>query len=220
MIGVTVLVVIVSDNCRTQPKGANTMQLILPANAVLNAQKCVAINDVRYYLGGIHVTKVAIEATNGHYMYQAKLKDFKYPDEILESYSPDELPESLIIKMVQPIKKPAVKAGCEFIVFDIDGEKVIATTIDHLGSPLGVYLGEVVDYRFPDTERLIPSGKSEPHDFVGFNSLYLKKVHDIADGRFKSVKMTAYGEDKPVKFEVISNSQYYDSMLVVMPIRL
>lgn len=197
------------------------MKFILPIKAVVNAQKCIANRDVRYYLNGFHVTKNTVEATNGHYLYQAKIKSFEYPDYLPDWKSSFELPESMIIKMKQPIKHPVKKLGCEFVIFEVAESKVIVTTIDQYGNDIGVYLGEVVDGRFPDIERVIPKGDPECHSYVGFNAEYLKKIYEVSSGRFKSVKMKSFGENKAAIFEIIDSvNMHFDAIFVLMPIRL
>lgn len=197
------------------------MRFILPLTAVLNASKCVSKGDPRYYLEGFHVTKKAVEATNGHYLYRAAFKDFSYPDYLPEWRLDFDLPDSMIIKMKQQIKKPAVKSGCEFVVFEIDGSEVIATTIDQFGGKIGCFLGAVVDAGFPDADKVIPSGEVKQNEPVGFNSSYLKKLNEVSEGRTGSVKMTTYGKDKPALFEITGGfNQYYDAVFVLMPIRI
>lgn len=196
------------------------MKFILPLQAVINAQHCVATSDIRYYLEGFHVTKTAIESTNGHYLYQAKLKEIEYPDYLPDWRDSFELPDSMIIKMKQAIKAPIKRAGCQFVTFEVEGLKVIATTIDMFGQPIGVYLGEVVDRRFPGTEKVIPKGNPEPYAQIGFNSAYLKKVDQVSEGKFSSVKLKTYGENKAAVFEILSLNEYYTSLFVLMPIRL
>ncbi|AUR98053.1 hypothetical protein NVP1246O_46 [Vibrio phage 1.246.O._10N.261.54.E10] len=196
------------------------MKFILPLQAVINAQHCVATREIRYYLEGFHVTKTAVESTNGHYLYQAKLKDIEYPDYLPDWRNNFELPDSMIIKMKQIIKKPIKKTGCQFVTFEIEESKVIATTIDQLGRPIGVFLGEVVDGRFPDAERVIPKGEQESHVQIGFNSAYLKKVHQVSDGQFASVKLKTYGENSAAVFEIMSLNEHYSAVFVLMPIRL
>ena len=196
------------------------MKFILPIQAVINAQHCVASCDVRYYLEGFHVTKQSVQATNGHYLYQAKLKEIEYPDYLPEWRCDFELPESMIIKMKQIIKKPIKKSGCEFVVFEVEESKVIATTIDMFGKSIGVFLGEVVDGRFPDAERVRPKGKQKPCSQIGFNSAYLKKVDQVSDGAYSSVKLKTYGEHKPAVFEILPLNEHYNAVFVLMPIRL
>lgn len=196
------------------------MKFILPLQAVINAQHCTATNDIRYYLEGFHVTKSAIQATNGHYLYQAKFKEIEYPDYLPEWRCDFELPDSMIIKMKQTIKSPVKKLGCQFVTFEIEESKVIATTIDGFGRPVGVFLGEVVDGRFPDAERVIPSGEQEPYSQIGFNSAYLKKVYQVSEGKLSSVKLKTYGENKAAVFEILSLSEHYEAVFVLMPIRL
>jgi DNA polymerase III sliding clamp (beta) subunit (PCNA family) len=196
------------------------MKFILPLQAVINAQHCVATNDIRHYLEGFHVTKTAIESTNGHYLYQAKLKGIKYPDYLPDWRDSFELPDSMIINMKQTIKAPIKKSGCQFVTFEVEDSKVIATTIDMFGKPIGAYLGEVVDGRFPDTERVIPKGDPEPCAQIGFNSAYLKKVDQVSEGKFSSVKLKTYGEHKAAIFEIMSINDHYSSIFVLMPIRL
>lgn len=196
------------------------MKFILPINAVINAQKCVATQDPRFYLEGFHITKKAIEATNGHCLYQAIFKDFEYPDFLPDWRSSFELPDSMIVRMKQHIKKPAKKNGCDFVIFEVEESKVIATTINQFGEPVGVYLGEVVDGRFPDCERVIPTGDPECHKQIGFNSAYLKRLDQVSDSKYSSVKLKSYGETKAAVFEIIGLDQYYSAIFVIMPIRL
>lgn len=198
------------------------MKFILPINAVTNAQKCVAKYEVRYYLEGFHVTKKAVEATNGHYAYRAKLKEFALPEYLANHAEGCELPESMIIKMKQPIKKPAKSSGCEFVFFDVQDSKVIATTIDQFGGEAGCFLGSVIDGKFPDVEGLvIQTGEPENHSQVGYNADYLKKLSEVCDTEFKSVKLQSYGEDKASVFEIINPiNMFYDAIFVLMPIRL
>lgn len=196
------------------------MKFILPLKAVINAQSCVSKGDIRYYLDGFHVTKSAVESTNGHYMYQAKMKNFEYPDYLPDWKSSFDLPESMIINMKQSIKKPIKMTGCEFVIFEVNESEVIAKTINQHGGTIGVYLGEVVEGKFPDTSKVIPSGEPEPYSQIGFNSSYLKKVDQVSDGKFSSVKLKTYGENKAAVFEIMSHSDHYDAIFVLMPIRL
>lgn len=196
------------------------MKFILPIKAVINAQKCIANRDVRFYLEGFHVTKQTVEATNGHYLYQATMKQFEYPSYICEMDIDNQLPESMIIKMKQPIKQPAKRLGCEFVIFDVEDSKVIATTVDQYGLDVGVFLGEVVEGRFPDCEKVIPKGEVECHSQVGFNANYLKKLSEIT-GYTGHVKMQSYGEQKAAVFTVLDHvNMHFDAVFVVMPIRL
>lgn len=197
------------------------MKFALPINAVINAQKCTAKKDTRYYLEGFHVSKEAISATNGHYLYSAKFKSFEYPESITENHKLDELPDSMIIKMKQPIKKPAAKRGCEFVVFEVTDSKVVATTIDQFGSEIGCFLGLVVDGRFPDVSKVIPSEKEkEDFDLIGFNADYLKKLQEVCEGSFKSVMMKCHRQNKAAVFEISTLSTHYEPIFVLMPIRI
>ena len=197
------------------------MKFALPIGSVINAQKCTAKNDIRFYLNGFHVTKDGISATNGHYIYHAKLKDFEYPERITENHDIGEMPVSIIIKMKQPIKKPTAKSGCDFVIFDVTDTKVIATTVNQFGGEIGCFLGETIDGRFPDINKVIPSG-DEKEDFasISFNADYLKKLSDVSDGRFKAVTMKCYGQKKAVLFEISSSSAHYEPIFVLMPIRI
>lgn len=196
------------------------MKFILPTQAVLNAMKCTATADVRYYLDGIHVTKDSVEATNGHFLYQAKLKDCKIPEAIEELGYDFEMPDSMIIRMKQKIAKPVKRSGCQFILFEVNGGEVIATPLSQHGQKMACYLGEIVDGKFPDCDRVIPSGEKEDFECVGFNSAYLKKIDEISDGKYGSVKLKLFGENKAAIFEIMSHSEHYEAIFVLMPIRL
>lgn len=196
------------------------MKFILPTQAVLNAMKCTATNDPRYYLEGIHVTKSSVEATNGHYLYQAKLKELKIPDAIKDLGYDFEMPDSIIIRMKQKIAKPVKKSGCEFMLFEINGCDVVVTPLNQFGQKMACYLGEIIEGRFPDCDRVIPTGEKEDFECVGFNSAYLKKLDEVSDGRYGSVKLKLFGENKVAIFEIMSHSEHYEALFVLMPIRL
>lgn len=197
------------------------MRFILPINAAINAQKCQASFDVRYYLNGFHVTKTTVEAISGHYAYQAKLKEFSIPDNVAIHCANNELPDSMIIQMNQTIKKPAKRVGCEFVVFDVNESEVIATTIDQFGGKVGCFLGKVIDVRFPDFSKIITDGEINAGEPVGFNASYLKKLSEVADGHIAAVKMQAYGPEKATVFDIINRTNMlYDAKFVLMPLRL
>lgn len=196
------------------------MKFILPTQAVLNAMKCTATADVRYYLEGIHITKDSVEATNGHYLYQVKLKEFEVPDAIKELGYEFEMPESMIVRMKQKIAKPAKRSGCQFILFDVNGDEVVVTPLNQFGQKMACYLGEAVEGRFPDCNRVIPTGEKEDFECVGFNSAYLKKLDEVSDGKYGSVKLKLFGENKAAIFEIMSHSEHYNALFVLMPIRL
>lgn len=196
------------------------MKFALPVKAVINAQKCQAKYDVRYYLEGFHVTKGSVVATNGHYLYQANLKNCELPDYMQALVGDNELPESVIINMVQQIKPPIKRAGCEYVLFEIAENDVIATTIDHLGGKIAVYLGKVVDGKFPDVNKIIPSEVESNFAEIGINADYLKKLHEICDGNFKAVHMKCHGQDKPIVFDIKVLNCHYESKFVLMPLKI
>ena len=196
------------------------MKFALPIKAVINAQKCQAKNDVRYYLSGFHVTKSCIEATNGHYLYQAKLKECELPEHLAQHVGSNDLPKSLIINVVQQIKEPTKKHGCEYVMFEIEGNDAIATTINQFGGKIAVYLGQVIDGRFPGTEKIIPKDEDSDFSEIVINADYLKKLHEICDGNFKSVHMKCFGQNKPILFEVKSINTLYESKFIVMPLKI
>jgi len=197
------------------------MKFALPIKAVTNAQKCQAKDDARYYLNGFHVTSNTVEASNGHFLYQAKIKQFEYPSYICDMNINNQPPETMIIKMKQQIRQPLKKLGCEFVVFEVVDSKVIATTIDHYGSDIAVYLGEVVDGEFPDVKkRAIPYGEPEQHKQVSFNADYLKMLSSVT-GYTGHVKLQSYGEHKASVFTIIDHvNMHFDAIFVLMPIRL
>lgn len=197
------------------------MKFILPINAVLNAIKCQAKGDQRYYLSGIHITQHAVEASNGHYLYQAKLnKDLHYPDYLPDWRSSFDLPESMIIRMKQRITNPIKSSGCEFVIFEVDEKEVIVKPVNKFGEIIACYLGEVIEGKFPNTDNLIPSGEPDNHARVGYNSAYLKKINDIAEGRFKTVTLQSHGEHKASVFKLSVPHDYYTPIFVLMPVRL
>lgn len=196
------------------------MKFALPIKAVINAQKCQSKNDVRFYLCGFYVTKEAVESMNGHYLYQAKLKECELPDYLTHHVGENDLPESLIINMVQQIKDPIKKHGCEYVLFEVVGSDVIATPINQFGGKIAVYLGQIVDGKFPETKKIIPENVDTDFGEVGVNADYLKKLYEVCDGDFKTVHMKCHGQNKPILFEIKTLSHLYESKFVVMPLKI
>jgi len=195
------------------------MKFILPLRVFLNAIQCQADRDVRNYLNGVHISANRVQATNGHYAYNAFVKDYTLPEWVDFD---NKYPVSLIIAMKQKIRKPTKTKGECFAVIESNNNDVIVTVINWIGEKIGCYLGEIIEGRFPNFHRIYSELKTEKENIsVGFNAEYLAIMKGLSTSKLGSVKMTTHGENKATVFEFLDGcNEYFSQEFILMPMRL
>ena len=169
--------------------------------AMLSALLFQAKNDPRYYLIGMcFAPENQLYATDGHRLF------------IGEHQTP-ELTENVIVRLKGPKFTRFEKAT-------IDTESGVVTYLDENGLRVNLGLCEVVDGKYPDAKRVIPT-ENVAVEQIGFNAKYLADVEKVArfyNPRFQSIKIKPNGDTKGSLIEI--RNPWESAKIVVMPMRL
>ena len=177
----------------------------LPARMVKAAIAFSAVNDVRHYLCGIHVTSKFIEATNGHVAIQMShgVKRAK--------------------KGIYAIKGkiPAKAISIEFVVTK---RLCIARLLDGFDNEIGVRQLEVIDKKFPELQnKVIKEIMEKPicNDSIPrLNACYIGIIDKAFDHPFVGCDMEFRGENTAVivKLAGYPNELFGYPTIIIMPV--
>ena len=196
------------------------MKLTIPYELWRCANLCKATNDVRFYLNGVHFKGFNIEATNGHYMYQASFKEFE-----LDDVKAKPVKGSVIVRPKN--KVPASTKARNISYVEITTRKDVATIkyislynqIEHMD------VGEVIDGKYPDSRRVVKHIEAEDVSLdapIGFNTKYLALIDKLLGKQmFNVAEMRLTGPSNPT--EVLLKKpcmMQYNEIFVLMPARI
>ncbi|HCI7413134.1 TPA: hypothetical protein NPW68_004275 [Klebsiella pneumoniae subsp. pneumoniae Kp001] len=176
--------------------------MIIPSKLIRAALVCVAKNDARYYLCGVHITPKYIEGTNGHVA--------------LRMEHGIRTKKNIIVQFEGNV--PA-KAETTELVFN---KEPIAIHRDQHQNRLAITGIKLLNGRFPDLDRVIPKTLDlsvSPVLLAEYLS-YPAKIFG-RDEKFVPVQLRPSGELAAVRiqFNEHINSTYGNPELVVMPCR-
>lgn len=168
------------------------------------ASKFMAKNDAREYLCGIRINNKFIEATNGHIAVRMD--------------SGIKTNKDIIVKLIGRI--PAKSIDTELV---FKNGKNTAYHYDGFKNLVGVQLFDVIDGKFPDLEKVIPSILKKT-EFPNINAIYLKVIHDAFAGNrddFFGAKAVGYEINKVAIFKLgeIKNTLFGNPLIIIMPMR-
>ncbi|HGO6780888.1 TPA: hypothetical protein ACK8T7_005122 [Klebsiella aerogenes] len=174
--------------------------MIISSKLIRAALVCVAKNDVRYYLCGLHITPNYIEATNGHVALRME-HGIKTKKNIIVHF------EGIV---------PA-KAETTELIFN---KEPIAIHRDQFQRRLSITGIKLLDGRFPDLERVIPK-KLDLSIQPVIQARYLTYPEKMfGRGRtFIPVQLRPSSDGGAVRihFDSVINATYGNPQFVVMP---
>lgn len=181
-------------------------EFTLNAKLVRAAMLFQAKFDVRWYLNGFRVTSQRIAATNGHVAWWHDFAEFEIDSEV-----------DYIIRITK-----AVPAKCDHVTFKFDSEKAgVAYCKTFEGLVLCVIYFEVIEGKYPDFAKIIPTDDPVPTAVIGVRAEYMhliEKAANIFNSRFGQLRMELRGQDRSIIFEM--PSMEFNSTALVMPTRL
>lgn len=178
----------------------------IDARALKAAMVTVAKDDVRYYLEGILIGNGSLVSTDGHRMTIVNPRS----DSFLKKMKPE------IFKVFGQIPSSAINAN--FVYID-EKSGVIFFTGRNMKELNQVVKFQVVDGRFPDYERVIPTGEPTKVDMIGFNLAYMSDVEKVGKslgGKFNSGAFKIY--DKKTVIEL--STPEHEAKCIIMAVRL
>ncbi|EJG2199321.1 hypothetical protein ACAY42_001158 [Citrobacter freundii] len=173
---------------------------------LLRAALCCVANqeDSRKILRGVHITPTHIQATNG--VAAVSMKHDSRPE--MEGVF---------------ILHGDIPASAEGTVFQQIGSQWIASHMDDYERPVGHNELELVEGKFPDLGKLLPTEEEPCSEFPIFAAELLALPYRMFGNEFTSmpVNFKLFGPEKPcqVLFNVAVNSFYGDPVLVIMPMK-
>lgn len=160
----------------------------VPAALVKAAMLFQAKNDVRYYLNGIMITKSHIVATDGHVMFVSPYESDLRPDEQMIIAIKGKIPaKTHNLELFYDDESNIGVARCvEVTPFNmkvrnrITGEfedvpPTAAAVLDGQGHQQRAFFHKI-DGKFPDWERVVPTGEVIPTDRIGINFDFCARV--------------------------------------------
>ncbi|HIB9043093.1 TPA: hypothetical protein ACWYG7_003197 [Citrobacter braakii] len=173
---------------------------------LLRAALCCTASqeDTRKILRGIHITPTHIRATNGIAAVS------------MSHGSKTEIEGVFILHGDIP-------ASAEGTVFQKIGSQWIAAHLDDYERPVGHNELELVEGKFPDPGKLLPTEEEPCSEFPIFAAELLALPYRMFGKEFTSmpVNFKLFGPEKPcqVLFNVAVNTFYGDPVLVIMPMK-
>ncbi|HGF0771440.1 TPA: hypothetical protein ACF7ZB_003805 [Kluyvera georgiana] len=166
---------------------------------------CVATQEEkRKLLRGVHITPTHIQATNG--IAAVSMKHDAKPEM-----------EGVFILHGE------IPASAEGTVFQQIGSQWIACHLDDYERPVGHNELEMVEGKFPDLSKLLPTEEEPCTEFPPFAAELLALPYRMFGKEFTSmpVNFKLFGHEKPcqVLFNVAVNAFYGDPVLVIMPMK-
>ncbi|MCC8386156.1 hypothetical protein GPY51_22580 [Photorhabdus laumondii subsp. laumondii] len=170
--------------------------MIIDSDLLRAALVCVGKADKRYQLTGVHISPKYIEATNGHVAVR------------MEHNADTDI--DLIIRFDGDIPEAA-----ENTKIDLEGDSK-AFHYDEDGRLFGFNNLKILDGRFPDFDKIIPTEKQDVMPF--FRTEYLSYPSRMFDG-LGVVIMEPSGMKTACRFRFcpITNKYYGNPVFIVMP---
>jgi hypothetical protein len=154
----------------------------IDARQIKAAMLMMAKNDVRYYLNGLLIGGGKVVATDGHRMIVVDSKTSTFDPTIFSIKG----------------KLPARAMSCEFVF--IGEDYGVVTSKDCRDNDIdAVVKFSIIDGKYPDYKKVIPTDKCDSVSEIGFNIGYLSDVHkaSVALGSGLSHgKFEFYGEGR------------------------
>lgn len=176
--------------------------MIIQTHLLRAALVCVAKNDPRYYLQGVHINSKYIEATNGHVALRMEHGIKTRRDTILEFKG--SVPAKAVTTEICFTKEP-------YAIHRDSTDQRVGFTV----------LASYDDARFPDLDRVIPD-KFEPclPHFQAAYLAYPEKMFGAGRG-VNPISFHPAGMSKAclLKFSDVINEKYGNPRFVVMPCR-
>ncbi|SFO10014.1 hypothetical protein [Xenorhabdus japonica] len=176
--------------------------MIIKSNLLRAALVCVAKNDPRYYLYGVHITSKYLESTNGHVALRLE--------------HGVNTRRQAIVQFHGKIPKKAETTELHFT------KEPYAVHRDIAGVRVGFTVLSMLDGLFPDLDRVIP--KKVENGIPHFQAEYLAYPYEMfkADSGFITVSMYPSGmtDSCLMKFSDNINQRYGNPQFVVMPCRV
>lgn len=209
------------------------MKLCVPFKYWQAATHCMANQDVRYYLNGIHLNGNRIESTNGHVAYFAEfevneLDDFKVMNGQCGYLPKEEQNESwpdIIIGQFGAKASASIQKKTIWLIIEGEESDLMIKYIDRNFNVIHVQTASKIDTRYPDINKIIPKGKKNREQFnIGFNPNYLALPQKILASEKSewsgTVKMNAWDTNTAATFEFERVARECKrEVLIVMPMR-
>lgn len=197
---------------KTRTENMNMNKFTIPARHIKAAMIFQAKGDVRYYLNGIHLNKEEgrIESTNGHCLITLGSDEIK------------EIPKSMIIHVSGTVPASAFYADVTMIndicgVIEFRNGK--GDRVPSHGTRKRLFF-DVIEGRYPDIEKVLPSGNLVKTDKIGFNPEYMGWAGKAASALGSPYCVAVAGLRGPNNSIEISIMGLYDEVKVfVMPCR-
>jgi len=174
------------------------MKLTYEAKLIRLAQTYKAQKDVRFYLNGFLLSaKGEIVATDGH--------------QLAITYSESKPDEDKIISLNQKVLKSDTE-----VTFDFD---TMLATISNKKGVRGQFPFEIIDGRFPDHNRVLPT-EAKPTESICFNANYLAAIAALGEsGKYCKTRLTLHGPTNAVLFTAEDSYWPENTRIVLMPMR-
>ncbi len=162
--------------------------------------KAAPKNDARYYMNGVHMFGNTIEASNGHYVFQATLEsDFE---------------GDVIFRLTGDIPSSARETVLDF-------EKKLATHLNSKGQRLDVSAIEMVDGSFPDTARFFGRNISDnPLSEITVNTKYLSLATKLFGPAAEGATLRQFESEGSPAYIVNYDQSYHKLRAIIMGIRI
>lgn len=195
-----------------------------------------AKQDVRFYLNGIYITHDHIVATDGHSMFLAPYESELRPEQAMivaikgkippKAYNLELLydeeskigvircigPTPLKIRVVNPLLHAASQSWP-------DPEPM--AILDKTGHPEKVFF-DLIEGRFPDWRRVVPTGDLIPTDRIGIDFAYADRVAKACKelgSKFAQCAINLRGPETSVEIDVKCRD-YPGAKAIIMPCRM
>jgi hypothetical protein len=152
-------------------------------------------SDVRYFLNGVYVSGGWIEATNGHYLFRAKVDTGR---------------QKRLFTLIGNIPAKAHTTEISF-------PRKVATHKDAYGKVIGVSYVEEIDGKFPDCKKLIDGFEPVGVDSIGYNPEYMGLPHKLFKASGAALEFG--GEDKMAK-AVFKTPDSDEVEMYLMPMKI
>lgn len=184
----------------------------VPAKLLKAASIFQSDGDLRYYLQGIYLDKdnKRVVGTNGHFMFIGQDDSF------------GDIPKSGIIRINGTIPASADKADI-IVVSKSAGfmsfRKFDGSPSESKGYPVRLAF-HVIDGKFPDVDKALPSSETKEIDSIGVNSEYFGRISKACRALGSNhgvVKQVFRGECNAIELRLV---EHKNVTIVLMPCRV
>lgn len=200
-------------------------KIVLSARVLAAAKVFQAVNDVRFYLNGMHVTKDEIASTNGSILFRmphpAGIQDGNISPKIrLDGVTSIDDIEPFIFNIIGNIPRAAWAA----VLFFIDDKNGFIEYYDGAAKKLDKRsFFTVIDGTFPDLDKIISRHSPKTVSEIGLNPVYLSKlskcIGEISGNRM-GCRLEFSGSDGIVYIEHNSVKLDRTCKIYLMPMRI